>query len=209
MPIACFHEKGVEELNGIRGVVAANSTSFTDRRQLAATVSLEIRNRLKEGDWSLNSRNRLELSLANDTGVAARWNDKIDVAYYHINVRNLHHRKPATGCSAYLTEIKKVGGGSMPHNSAELKWEGVNSSTVRINPGKSRGFDALLVISDAPHILRIMPRTDASTFIKDFNQSTKLELTFTVSSDQFPDSSLKVLADFNSNDGKLVLTPMA
>jgi len=50
---------------------------------------------------------------------------------------------------------------------------------------------------------------DASTFIKDFNQSTKLELTFTVSSDQFPDSSLKVLADFNSNDGKLVLTPMA
>jgi hypothetical protein len=209
LPIACFHEQGVEELMGIRGAIAANSTPFTDRRQLAATVVQEIRNRLKEGDWSLNSRNQLELSLANDTGVAALWNNQTKVAYYHINVRNAHHRKAATGCSAYLTEIKEVGSDSLPHNSAEFKWEGVDSSTVRINPGKSRGFDALLVISASPHVLLIKPFTDASTFIKEFKQSIKLELTFTVSSDQFPDSSLKVLADFDSNNGKLLLTPVA
>jgi hypothetical protein len=130
LEILPFREAGVEPLTGVMGAVMANAIPFHDRAELASKVCEVVLQKLQSGEWSKISGNRLQITAASDDGhtdeqtVSA--NARRTVSHYHINVANLHHKKAATNCFAYIDEIidQKTGTRVGTHYTCELKWEG-------------------------------------------------------------------------------------
>src|SRR5207249_10209027 len=133
--------------------------------------------------------------------ITAEWLIGVNALYYHIRVRNLHRRKPATNCYAYLDKVTDlIRGGDIEIYTCELKWEGAMQSGVRIQPQGYRGLDAFIVVLSDPRELRLMPRTDAQNYIKRFFGKTHLRMTYVVCSDQFPDAKNTFEVIFDGRD---------
>jgi hypothetical protein len=191
----------VEPLTGVAGAVMGNPIKFEDRNQLIECVRDHVQRKIDLKEWSLTTRNKLQLVRARDTGVPARWNGGADVSYYHINVKNLHWREPATNCYAYLDKLIDLNAGTeIEHYTCELKWEGTMQSAVRIQPGSYRGLDAFIVILSPTKQLWLKPQTDAENHINKFTGPTHLQITYLVCSDQFPDGKGTFEVTFDGNE---------
>jgi hypothetical protein len=177
LDLAPFREEGVEPLTGVVGAVMGNAIAFNNRDNLVECVGAHIQGKIERQEWRLKTRNRLQLAIARDTGLPATWMSGEQLSYFHINVHNLHWRKPATNCYAYLARY-----------TCELKWEGTMQSAVRIQPGGYRGLDAFIVMLSPSRELLLMPQTDAQNHINRFRGETNLRITYVVCSDQFPDA---------------------
>jgi hypothetical protein len=160
------------------GIVMGNATEFKDRKNLVETVRNYVREKIERHEWSLNTRNALQLVKSPSDPIPAEWLSGVNALYYHIHVRNLHWRKPATNCYAYLDKVTDlIRGEDIEIYTCELKWEGAMQSGVRIQPQGFRGLDALIVVLSDPRELRLMPRTDAQNYIKRFFSKTHLRIT--------------------------------
>jgi len=188
LELAPFREAGVEPLTGVVGQVMGNAIEFKDRRGLVELVRSHIQEKIDRHEWSLSTKNTLQLVKAPDQGIRAAWERGVDAAYYHIHVTNLHWRKPATNCYAYLDKVINLNTREdVRLYTCELKWEGTKQSGVRIQPRGYRGLDAFVVLLSEPRALWLMPQTDAQNYIHRFKDKTHLEITYAVCSDQFPD----------------------
>jgi hypothetical protein len=201
LELAPFREAGVEPFTGIVGAVMGNAIEFVDRSRLVELILSHIREKIGRGEWSLRTRNRLELVKAPDQGIKAAWASGVDAAYYHIHVRNLHWRKPATNCYAYLDKVVDLNTGKdVRLYTCELKWEGTKQSGVRIQPNGYRGLDAFIVVLYQTRELWLMPQTDAQNYIHRFRGKTHLEITYVVCSDQFRDTRQTFEVIFDGHD---------
>jgi hypothetical protein len=64
---------------------------------------------------------------------------------------NLHERKTAKNCYAYLERARRVvDNENIPVETIEFKWAGYLLPNVVIGPKQSRRFDAFWVFHDAP-----------------------------------------------------------
>jgi hypothetical protein len=68
-----------------------------------------IAEKLRHGEWRNDTRNSLSLEAAAPPFTDARQNTGVMRRFYHIAVRNNHHRKAALYCYAYLDEVLNLG----------------------------------------------------------------------------------------------------
>jgi hypothetical protein len=201
LELAPFREAGVEPFTGIVGEVMGNAIEFNDRNGLVELVRDHIQEKIDRDEWSLSTKNTLQLVKAPDQGIKATWVSGDKVAYYHIHVRNLHWRKPATNCYAYLDKVIDLNTiKDVRLYTCELKWEGTKQSGVRIQPKGYRGLDAFVVVLSEPKELLLMPQTDAQNYIHHFKGKTHLEITYVVRSDQFRDVKQTFEVIFDGHD---------
>jgi hypothetical protein len=206
LEIAAFRESGIEELTGVVGAVMGNPIPF-QRKEPTDLANLVV-DYIQKRDWSLTSRHRLALSIAGDHPVAALNPTFGDDLYYHLNVKNLHNRKAATNCYAYIDRIVDLNneGADTQIKTCELKWEGTELQGVRISPLGSRGLDAC-IFNRRENKLHFRPMTDASTYITRFPPVCDLEVTYVVCCDEFVDSVQKFRL-IGSGPAKLEIMPV-
>jgi len=165
-----------------------NAIEFKDRNSLVELVQSHIQNKIDHREWSIHTKNALEL-LEPRRGLEATWTSGVKARYYHVDVRNAHWRKPATNCYVYLDGVQDLGQDQeIRLYTCESKWEGTLQSGVRIQPRELRGFDAFIIVQSEPRELLLMPHTDAQNYIHHFTGETHLRITYLVCSDQFADA---------------------
>lgn len=186
LPLLAFQEVGVKKDDGVLRFLQANATPFTNRSQLPNVIADEVE-RLK---WNPSSRNELLLER-----VKPPWVDATEVAsrelrrFFHIEVRNLHHKKTATNCYVYLEKATKLAQSStaIPFGSVESKWAGYVLPNAHILPSSARRFDALFIAHRRPTEVRFPTFTDSSEFgCPPLLGAGEYELCYAVVSDNFP-----------------------
>lgn len=198
LPMISFQEKGVEPLHGIVGAVLANSTPFGDREHLARLIRSTVSEKLESGEWCLESGNQLKMSATPQDQDLAHWPDGWEVLHYHIRIANPHCTRPATSCFAYIQKISdKLTGRDLPIYTCELKWEGTPLQGIRIGPGSMRGLDAFVVQAAPDRSLIFKPCTDAVNHIVQLKGPQRLEVTYVVTSNEFPDAASTFNIDYD------------
>jgi hypothetical protein len=142
-----FQQLGVLR-EGMLDVIQLNCSTFEDANDLPDMVVKKI----DSLGWSPEWKAQLSLGrLPMERG--GTLNDQPYI--YHIEVNNLHRRKPALNCTAYIQEIRDLGSNkTFPFQKLELKWAGTNVPYVTIMPGESRSFDAFYIKKGEPTSLK-------------------------------------------------------
>jgi len=209
MEILPFRENGVEPLSGLIGAVLANATEFTDRDNLPHQVEATVKGKINSGEWSTTTQNRLSLEAAHDSGDVDIQTDPMAntsrrLSHYHINVDNLHFRKPATNCYAYVENIvnQETGQRIGPKFTCELKWEGTKLQGIRIGPNSSRGLDAFIIehLNSGEKKLVFEPVTDAANHCVTVKEPANLIVTYVVCSQEFAEARQQFRINFNGSD---------
>jgi len=207
IPALVLHEKGVKERDGIVGIVQGNSVQFSDRSQLANTISGMIAEKLKKGEWSNTSRNVLTLEAIPTPVVATVYPVGNVSHFFHISVRNNHHRKTALGIFAYLESITNLQTQKLQRpETIELKWAGTPLPAVPIGPETSRKFDALCI----PHVVPLKPFfatvSDSTQFSITIDTPGRYRLTYSLVSQNFPVATKNFVLEFANDLAKVTLT---
>jgi hypothetical protein len=99
--VLAFQEQGVKQNDGILGFIQGNAIAFSDREKLPEQVAARVQQLLQVGAWDSRWRNELVLERE-----ATYFSDALRVPhqkmgrFFHIGVRNLHHRRAAMNCCA-------------------------------------------------------------------------------------------------------------
>lgn len=179
-----FRQQGVKERDGILGFIQLNQSQFVDPKDLPEMVRREVKKARWRPDWKNSlriSRDAIEFkdTTRRDSGKEAR--------YFHLKVENLHKRKIALGCTAYIESIKDLQSDipvSLP--TVELKWEGYTLPNASIMPKSNRGLDAVFVFHQLPNKLYFVNFTDSTRFMQPLCGPGDYELTYVVISQNFP-----------------------
>jgi hypothetical protein len=147
--VLLLQEEGVEERGGVLSAVLANlkeqreTFQSCDRAGLPERIYRVIEARLRDSsedrEWTSQTRNALCLSSYAET------KPQDNAQPFHIKVENLHHRKDARGCFAYLDKVVNLATDeliSQKWQTVEFKWANTNLAAVRIAPKAYRLFDA-------------------------------------------------------------------
>lgn len=183
-----FQQRGVKERDGILGFIPLIQPhhKFGDPKELPEMVRKEV----KKAKWRPNWKNALRISrdriYSNDTtlrasGEAAR--------YFHVIVENLHKRKIALGCTAYIESIRDLQTqNQVPLETVELKWDGYTlpSASIMPQPNTGRGLDLFFVLHQRPNELRFSNFTDSTRFMQPVRGPGDFEITYAVISQNFP-----------------------
>jgi len=189
LPLLAFQEKGVKHDDGILRFLQANATQFGDRSLLPNLIAEEINRR----GWNPRSRSELVLERNDVKEYADHKVQTLDGIeprrFYYIKVHNLHHRKTATNCYAYLEKALKLSDPpvELPFNSVELKWSGYTLPNGHILPDASRPFDAFALLHRLPTDLGLVTFSDSLAFGHvPINAAGDYELHYAIVSDNFP-----------------------
>jgi hypothetical protein len=149
-PVIAFQEKSIKPLDGILQFIQANSFAFDERSSLPAKISKKI----KENGWNPKWRDRIVLEKDPSEHEDAIFRPiKNKARWYHIKVKNIHRRKIALNCIAYLRGIRKISGSKRAkniHDLVELKWKGVKINEVTIPAKEYRNLDAFYIVHVSP-----------------------------------------------------------
>ena len=186
LELIAFQEKGVKRDDGILPFLQANATPFTDRNLLPNVIADEVTRR----QWNPHSRNELVLEGYDQTRDAVGYGTSEWLRFFYVQVNNLHYKKTATNCYAYLEKAIRLGhpSGEIPFESVELKWAGYTLPNAHILPHQKRRFDALFVAHREPANVRFNVFSDAPSMFGHpaINQAGEYELHYAVVSDNFP-----------------------
>lgn len=163
-----------------------NAKQFTDREHLPNIIADKVTRR----KWNPHSRNELVLDGYDQPRDAIVYGTSEWHRFFYVQVNNLHYRKTATNCYAYLERAIWLGhpSGELPFESVELKWAGYTLPNAHILPHKKRGFDALSVAHREPANVRFNVFSDAPGMFGHpaINQAGEYQLHYAVVSDNFP-----------------------
>lgn len=183
IPLMAFQESGVKQQDGLMRFLQSNAIQFTDRALLPNVIADEVQQR----GWNPNWKNGLVLELeASHYKDARRLPENRLARFFHITVRNLHERKMARSCYAYLERVSQMPGGiNIPVETIEFKWAGYLLPNVVIGPRQARRFDAFWVFHDTPSRLQFNVLADSTDFIPRIRDIGDYHLTYTVISENF------------------------
>jgi len=200
--VLLLQEEGVERA-GVLNTVLANlkdkETHFSssDRKvgALPDCIYNLIKTKLEKKEWSNKTRNTLALS-------AYRTAELVLPRPFHISVENLHHRKDARNCFAYLDEVinldtnQKV---SQKWETVEFKWANTKLASVRIAPKAHRIFDAFWLIPTNTEIeMKFFYAPSSTDYCPHKLRFGRYRLTFSVISDNFAPVRKNFNFDFKS-----------
>jgi hypothetical protein len=178
-----FQEEGVLPLDGMIGSIMLNCQQFSNRNELPDLVHKKIL------DHRWNPGHKAKLFLNREAG--ERGGDLADKPYiYHIEVTNLHWRRPALDCRAYLDKVTVVSSGKQREfQKFELKWAGTTLPGVTIMPQERRSFDAFVIWLDQPTLLcwsKGHSFADTDKVWPKVTEAGKYRITYLVTSFNFP-----------------------
>lgn len=106
--------------------------------------------------------------------------------------------KGHASCFAYIQRITdKLTGKDLPIYTCELKWEGTHLQGIRIGPGGMKGLDAFVVQAAPDRSLILKPCTDAINHIVQLPGPQQLRVTYVVTSNEFPDTTVTFDIDYD------------
>jgi hypothetical protein len=196
-----FQQVGVRR-EGMLDAMQLNCFSFEDARDLPDQVMKTIEAIGWQSDWKAQLHmDRLPTEHADSPRI------------YHIEVTNLHWREPALDCRGYIHEVKEVGKDTpFPFQKFELKWAGTIVPNVTIMPQECRSFDAFVLETEP---LRLTWPINGSHSFADtdkvwpqVNRPGQYELTYLVTSFNFPPAKTTFLLDLNEDVLHTSLTPL-
>jgi len=181
--LVAFQEKGVKQEDGIMRFLQGNSTVFSDRNLLPNALADVIQQR----HWNPGWKNRLLLEREAAQFVDAKTSPRGDLRrYFSVRVRNLHPRKTALNCYAYLQHVRNMGTNTdVPVETIEYKWSGYTKPNAIIGPASARSFDAFWVSHQTPTRLGFSVFTDSSQFVPRISGPGDFVLTYAVVSENF------------------------
>jgi len=195
-----FREKAVREDDGILKFIQANCIEFTDRCLLPDVVAEKVRER----EWNPNWRNELLLERDDDDSQDFRVRPNSKWArFFHIKVKNLHQKRIARDCVAYLERIKNLSTGEpQPVELVEFNWKGIKTPRVAIPPKKFRYLDAFHVLHDSPNTVHLAICHNVVDLTEYYQEYTLIgpgtfELTYVV----FPENLSPARATFSLHIG--------
>lgn len=184
IPLIAFQEKGVKKDDGIMKFIQANCIEFTDRKNLPVMIVEYVKQ-----NWNPNWKNQITLERGEkDYQDPTKLPEEKPARFFHIKVRNLHDRKLALNCCAYLKSIKNLSSGEdRILETFELKWKGVTFRSVVILPSSHRYLDGFFVFHDSPDtaILSISPFIDFTGYYTIVRGPGDFELTYLIISENF------------------------
>ena len=186
IPALVFQENGVKPLDGMLGAMQANAVPFTDKNLLPNAIADFVGERSRNGEWPTDSKSILTLDVTDPPYTDALQTQMGMRRFYHIAVRNHHHRKAALYCSAHLDTIlnEKTKQLTRP-KTVEFKWSGTTISAVRIAPKTVREFDAVDFFLWPTIDPQFAPLTDSPHYRPKLEGPGKYVLSFSVASQNF------------------------
>ena len=183
IPLMAFQERGVKQQDGLMRFLQSKAIQFTDRALLPNVIADEVQQR----GWNPNWKNGLLLEREAGQYVDARRLPANRIArFFHITVRNLHERKMARNCYAYLQRVRQIPSGiDIPVETIEFKWAGYLFPNAVIGPRQVRRFDAFWVFHDTPGRLQFNVIADSTEFVPRIGGIGDYHLTYTVISENF------------------------
>ncbi|MCP8317080.1 MAG: hypothetical protein H3Z52_03660 [archaeon] len=183
IPFIAFQEKGVKSDDGILKFVQANCIQFTNRHTLPNVIADYI----NQQGWNPHWKNELVLERdEKEYTDATVVKTGRDARYFHIEVRNLHRRKLASNCYAYLESIKDLSTGRQTTlETIELKWKGYVLPNATILPSSSRYFDAFFIFHNSPTKPHFNLFTDFTGYIPQINGPGDFEFNYAIVSENF------------------------
>jgi hypothetical protein len=186
IPALAFQEAGIKPLDGMLGAMQANAVNFSDRHLLPNVIADLINDKLLRGEWRTDTRNTLSLEVADPPFTDAVQPNRIMRRFYHVAVRNNHHRKAALHCYAYLDSITDMATNKVTTpKTVEVKWAGTPLPGVRIGPKALREFDAVNFFLTSPMQTMFFLITDSPDYLPGLQGMGKYRLTFSVVSQNF------------------------
>jgi hypothetical protein len=184
IPIIAFQENGVKQDDGLLRFLQSNSIPFTDRHLLPNVIA----DKIQELQWIPHWKNQLRLERnSSEFEDAMRLPEKAGARFFHIHVRNLHLRKTAVNCYAYLEKAYNLTTNSdIPVETIELKWRAYTLPNAIIGPNSSRQFDAFWLFHHDPTRLQFNIFTDFSGAYPQISGAGNFELTYAAVSENFP-----------------------
>jgi hypothetical protein len=154
--VLLVQEEGVEKRGGMLNAVLANhpkdrDTTFPSSDKnvtaLSRRVCQLIKAKLNNKEWTNQTRNKLALSIYPHSKYLKQRDGRV-VRPFHIQVENLHHRKDARNCFAYLDGVFDLNSNQDIYanekwETVEFKWAHTSLAAVRIAPKSHRYFDAV------------------------------------------------------------------
>jgi hypothetical protein len=209
LELLAFQEKGVKQDDGILRFLQANAIEFSDRNLLPSVIADVVRKR----NW--NPYSRAELVFKRDPKQYADSTVGMqavaeDFRFYHLEVRNLHHRKTATNCYIYLEKAFKLDRPpiELPFKSVELKWTGYRWPSAHILPAAARSVDAFAILHRLPTHVKLISFSDSPAFGSLPIQSAgEYELQYALVSDNFPIARASFVLSLSDSLDRTTLTP--
>ena len=185
-----FEEEGIREEERISRHYEVERVEFKDRSELPDLVA----QRVGEKTWDPKWRNELvlerdEKDVEETPHISMQ---EKSFRYYYIRAKNLHHKRIANQCVAYLEKVKIVStGDERKFDLMEFKWKGMTLDKLSIPPMKERPFDAFHVRYDSPSVayFGINPIfIDYQGYIVKYSLAGPgdFEVTFIIFSENFP-----------------------
>jgi len=204
-----FQEKGVKKEDGIMKFIQGNCVEFSDRRTLPNLV-IEL---VKDKKWDSNWKNQLAVScksnyFVDNVGIFDNSGKIIGTGrYYYVRIKNLHLKRPAINCYAYLMRAVDKSKGITLFNAEtpELKWAGYTLPNALISPQSYRKLDAFWINLNNPTKLNFNIFTDYTGYIRTIIGPGNFELFYMVVSENFDILRFKLLIDIGKtvNDIKV------
>jgi hypothetical protein len=183
IPLLAFQERGVMQQDGLMRFLQANSTPFSDRNLLPNVIADAV----QQHEWDPRWKNQLCLERDFAQYVdATRIPENVPARYFHIRVRNLHPRKAALNCYAYLERVRDISAHrDIRVETIEFKWAGYTLPNAVIGAGSERRLDAFWVPHNAPNVLQFNVFADSTEFIPRIRGPGDFEMTYVVVSENF------------------------
>lgn len=207
--VLLLQEEGVEERGGVLNAVLANlredETRFksAERDELPNRIYNLIKAKLDNREWNNQTRNTLALSVYPHSRYLQLPNGGPVVRPFHIQVKNLHHRKDARNCFAYLDGVVDLNKNEKINHgweTAEFKWAHTRLAAVRITAKpSSRYFDAVCLFINQGRIEMSFfnPFAPSHTDYYPYKLGPgKYRLTFSVISDNFMQAQKNFIFEF-------------
>lgn len=177
-----FQQSGVER-NGIMTFIQSNVTTFSDPFELPDMVEQQVTAK----GWSPYWKNGL--SFARDS---SEYDDATDQTgntgrFFHASIRNLHRRRLAHDCVAYVERIRDVRTGALlPVRAVELAWAGYGHPAATIIAGADRDLDLGHIYHEKPDVLVFNTFTTSAYFMPPVVGPGEFDISYVVVSDNLP-----------------------
>jgi hypothetical protein len=208
LPYLGFRQRGVRPRDGLLKFVQAAFPEFETHVQLIR----KVREQVRKHKWATGWRNELRMRRRE-----GEWDDAGQIIgrdptgrfiqrmarYFHVDVQNLHNRKPALGCVANVERIRnRDTGAEISFRPSEVKWAGIGAPAVSIRPGRTRELDAFFVYHDEPGKIWFPTHSDSTFFLPPIDGVKHLEVEYQVSSETMSPAriTLRVTAGQTVND---------
>ena len=194
LQVIAFQQKGVKPLDGMLGILQANTIPFDDAKKLPEMV----REQVKKAGWRADWKNALRItrnSTEFDDAQIVNQRGQPKARFFHLTVENLNPYKPAVNCTAYVETVTDLRTNSpITFRTAELKWAGYVLPSVAVMPRSYRELDAFFVLHDTPQVLHFNCFTDSGYFMRPIQGPGQFRLNYIVVSENFPQARISVIA---------------